>query len=49
MLMGQIETNLVSAFLCCRAAVSALSQAEGGGRIVNVAARPALEPRTARA
>src|SRR5262245_29349386 len=46
LLMGQIESNLVSAFLCSRAAVSALRQASGGGRIVNVAARPALEPRT---
>jgi NAD(P)-dependent dehydrogenase (short-subunit alcohol dehydrogenase family) len=43
--MGQIETNLVSCFLCCRAAVVAMSKAKGGGRIVNVAARPALEPR----
>jgi NAD(P)-dependent dehydrogenase (short-subunit alcohol dehydrogenase family) len=46
LLMGQIETNLVSAYLCSRAAVSALRRAGGGGRIVNVAARPALEPRT---
>lgn len=43
--MGQIETNLVSCFLCCRAAVVAMKKS-GGGRIVNVAARPALEPRT---
>lgn len=43
--MGQIETNLVSAFLCCRAAVVVMKKS-GGGRIVNVAARPALEPRT---
>lgn len=39
-LMAQLETNLISCFLCCRAAVRAMS---GGGRIVNVAARPALE------
>ena len=39
LLMGQIESNLVSAYLCCRAAVGALRKA-GGGRIVNVAARP---------
>jgi NAD(P)-dependent dehydrogenase (short-subunit alcohol dehydrogenase family) len=44
LLMGQIETNLVSAYLCCRAAVQAMREG-GGGRIVNVAARPALEPR----
>jgi NAD(P)-dependent dehydrogenase (short-subunit alcohol dehydrogenase family) len=43
-LMAQLEMNLVSAFLCCRAAVQAMKRA-GGGRIVNVAARPALEPR----
>jgi NAD(P)-dependent dehydrogenase (short-subunit alcohol dehydrogenase family) len=46
LLMGQIESNLVSAYLCSRAAVSAFRQAGGGGRIVNIAARPALEPRT---
>jgi len=43
-LMAQIEQNLVSCFLCCRAAVNAMGT--HGGRIVNVAARPALEPRT---
>src|SRR5271168_2584916 len=37
----QIDMNLVSCMLCCRAAVQAM--AGGGGRIVNVAARPALE------
>jgi len=42
-LMAQLNSNLVSCFLCCRAAVRAMS---GGGRIVNVAARPALEWRT---
>jgi NAD(P)-dependent dehydrogenase (short-subunit alcohol dehydrogenase family) len=42
-LMQQIDRNLVSCFLCCRAAVRAMS---GGGRIVNVAARPALEWRS---
>ena len=42
-LMAQIDTNLVSCFLCCRAAVNAM---RGGGRIVNVAARPALEWRS---
>jgi NAD(P)-dependent dehydrogenase (short-subunit alcohol dehydrogenase family) len=45
LLMGQVETNLVSAYLCCRAAVQAMRKRGGGGRIVNVAARPALEPR----
>ena len=42
-LMAQIDDNLVSCFLCCRAAVNAMT---GGGRIVNVAARPALEWRS---
>jgi NAD(P)-dependent dehydrogenase (short-subunit alcohol dehydrogenase family) len=45
MLMGQLEMNLVSCFLCCRAAVNAM-RASAGGRIVNVAARPALEWRS---
>jgi NAD(P)-dependent dehydrogenase (short-subunit alcohol dehydrogenase family) len=45
-LMRQIEMNLVSAFLCCRAAVKAMADGGGGGRIVNVAARPALEWRS---
>jgi NAD(P)-dependent dehydrogenase (short-subunit alcohol dehydrogenase family) len=45
-LMKQIDGNLVSCFLCSRAAVKAIKAAGGGGRIVNVAARPALEPRT---
>lgn len=43
-LMAQIEGNLVSCFLCCRAAMGAMTPL--GGRIVNVAARPALEPRS---
>jgi NAD(P)-dependent dehydrogenase (short-subunit alcohol dehydrogenase family) len=41
-LAQQIDMNFVSSFLCCRAAVNAMT-ATGGGRIVNVAARPALE------
>ena len=44
--MGQLNLNLVTAFLCCREAVRALRRGGRGGRIVNVAARPALEPRT---
>jgi NAD(P)-dependent dehydrogenase (short-subunit alcohol dehydrogenase family) len=44
-LMQQIEMNLVSAFLCSREAVKAMTRGDGG-RIVNVAARPALEPRS---
>lgn len=42
-LMGQFDTNVVSCFLCCHAALGAMGPE--GGRIVNVAARPALEPR----
>lgn len=45
-LMRQIETNLVTCALCCRAAVAAMQGRGEGGRIVNVAARPALEWRT---
>ena len=45
-LMAQIDSNLTSCFLCCRAAVKAMLAAGGGGRIVNVAARPALEWRS---
>jgi NAD(P)-dependent dehydrogenase (short-subunit alcohol dehydrogenase family) len=43
-LLRQIEMNLVSAHLCCRAAVRAMAQ--NGGRIVNVAASRAIEWRT---
>jgi NAD(P)-dependent dehydrogenase (short-subunit alcohol dehydrogenase family) len=42
-LTAQLDNNLISCFLCCRAAVNAM---RGGGRIVNVAARPALEWRS---
>jgi len=40
----QIDMNFVSCLLCCRAAVKAIGG--NGGRIVNVAARPALEWRS---
>ena len=42
-LMAQLDGNLVSCFLCCRAAVNAMLEGKQGGRIVNVAARPGLE------
>ena len=42
-LLKQIGMNFVTAFLCCRAAVTAIMRAGEGGRIVNVATRPALE------
>ena len=41
-----VDDNLVSCFLCCREAVAAMRRGKAGGRIVNVAARQALEPRT---
>jgi NAD(P)-dependent dehydrogenase (short-subunit alcohol dehydrogenase family) len=41
-LMQQVEMNFVTTFLCCRAAVNAMARS-AGGRIVNTAARPALE------
>ena len=44
-LMDQVGINLVTSWLCCRSAVKALT-AGGGGRIVNVAARPAIEWRS---
>src|SRR6478609_1622009 len=42
-LMKQVEMNFVTTFLCCRAAVNAMRPTGAGGRIVNVATRPALE------
>jgi NAD(P)-dependent dehydrogenase (short-subunit alcohol dehydrogenase family) len=45
-LMAQLDSNLVSCFLCCRAAVKAMMARGEGGRIVNVASRQALEPRS---
>lgn len=48
----QIDMNALTCFLCCRAAVRCIRDSltldagsSDGGRIVNVAARPALEPR----
>jgi len=45
-LMRQLDMNFVTCFLCCRAAVNAMAKTGAGGRIVNVAARPALEWRS---
>src|SRR5438034_4199770 len=41
-----IETNAVTSFLCCREAVRKIRSVAGnpGGRIVNVAAKPAVIP-----
>ena len=41
---AQWRTNTVTCFLSCREAVRAIRRAGGGGRIVNVAARPVLTP-----
>jgi NAD(P)-dependent dehydrogenase (short-subunit alcohol dehydrogenase family) len=40
---GQLDMNLVTAFLCCREAARRMA-AGGGGRIVNVASRVAVAP-----
>ncbi len=45
-LAQQLDMNFVTAFLCCRAAINAMARTGAGGRVVNVAARPALEWRT---
>lgn len=42
-LRRMMSLNLESCFLCCREAIKAM-RGHGGGRIVNVAARPALQP-----
>jgi NAD(P)-dependent dehydrogenase (short-subunit alcohol dehydrogenase family) len=45
LLRGQLDINLVTAFLCCREAVRAMRANPGqGGRIVNVSSRAALVP-----
>jgi NAD(P)-dependent dehydrogenase (short-subunit alcohol dehydrogenase family) len=38
------DMNAISCFLCCREAVKAMRRSGAGGRIVNVAARPAVTP-----
>jgi NAD(P)-dependent dehydrogenase (short-subunit alcohol dehydrogenase family) len=45
MIRQQFDMNFVSCMLCCRAAVKAMT-GSGGGRIVNVSARAALEWRS---
>ena len=42
-MLHMLNMNFVSCYLCCRAAIQAFGA--GGGRIVNVAARPGIEPR----
>jgi NAD(P)-dependent dehydrogenase (short-subunit alcohol dehydrogenase family) len=45
-LASQLDVNLVTCYLCCRGAAMAMAAHSAGGRIVNVAARPALEWRS---
>ena len=45
-LASQLDVNLMTCYLCCRSAVMAMATSSAGGRIVNVAARPALEWRS---
>lgn len=42
----QVGVNLITCALCCQAALRAFARGRNGGRIVNIAARPALEWRT---
>jgi len=42
---AQINMNARTCFLCSREAVRHMTSADDGGRIVNVAARPGVEPR----
>jgi len=44
---AMVDRNALTCYLCCRAAAANMRAAGNGGRIVNVAARPALEPRSA--
>jgi NAD(P)-dependent dehydrogenase (short-subunit alcohol dehydrogenase family) len=44
-LAAMMEINATTVFLCSRAAARAMLASKAGGRIVNVAARAALEPR----
>ncbi len=45
-LRQQIETNFITCALCCRGALRAIARTGKGGRIVNVAARAAIEWRS---
>jgi NAD(P)-dependent dehydrogenase (short-subunit alcohol dehydrogenase family) len=40
-----MDTNARTTFLCCRAAIRSMLASGQGGRIVNVTARPGLDPR----
>ncbi len=41
----QMSMNGATCYLCCRAAIAAMRRTGAGGRIVNVSARPGVEPR----
>jgi NAD(P)-dependent dehydrogenase (short-subunit alcohol dehydrogenase family) len=45
-LAAQFDVNVATCYLCCRSAAIAIGANPAGGRIVNVAARPALEWRS---
>jgi NAD(P)-dependent dehydrogenase (short-subunit alcohol dehydrogenase family) len=45
LLMTQLQSNLISSYLCSRAAIAAFRRSSDGGRIVNIAARQAQESR----
>jgi len=42
----QISINARTCYLCCRAATLGIRRTSAGGRIVNVSARPGIEPRS---
>lgn len=44
-LRQQFEMNVVSAYLCCQAATANMRKSGKGGRLVNISAKAALEPR----
>jgi NAD(P)-dependent dehydrogenase (short-subunit alcohol dehydrogenase family) len=43
--LRMMEMNAATVFICCRAAVRNMRRTGQGGRIVNVSARPGLDPR----
>ncbi|MSP51243.1 MAG: SDR family NAD(P)-dependent oxidoreductase [Alphaproteobacteria bacterium] len=44
---AMMSMNVLTCYLCCRASVAKIRKSPGvGGRLVNVAARPAVEPRS---
>ena len=46
MFQRQVSMNAATCYLCCRAAIAGMRRTGDGGRIVNVSARPGLEPRS---